>query len=38
LANKTNSSLILPRMQKDTVDDVLNYVSKKRHVPAVESK
>ena len=38
LANKTNSTLVLRRMQKDSVDDVLSYVSKKRHVPAVESK
>jgi glycosyltransferase involved in cell wall biosynthesis len=38
LANKTNSTLVLRRMQKDTVDDVLSYVWKKRHVPAVESK
>jgi len=38
LANKTNSSLVLPRMQRDSVDDVLSYVSKKRKAPAVESK
>jgi glycosyltransferase involved in cell wall biosynthesis len=38
LANKTNSSLVRRRMQKDSVDDVLSYVSKKQHVPAVESK
>jgi hypothetical protein len=38
LANKTNSLLVFRRMQKDTVDDVLNYVSKKPQVPAVESK
>ncbi len=38
LANKTNSSLVLHRMQKDTVDDVLSYVSKKRQVLAVQSK
>ena len=29
LANKTNSSLVRRRMQKDSVDDVLSYVSKK---------
>ncbi len=38
LANKTNSSLVLRRMQKDSVDDVLSYVPKKQRVPAVESK
>jgi hypothetical protein len=38
LANKTNSSLVLRRMQKNSVDDVINYVSKKPQVPVVESK
>lgn len=38
LANKTNSSLVIRHMQRDSVDDVLSYVSKKRKAPAVESK
>ena len=38
LANKTNPSLVLRQMQKDTVDDVLTYVSKKRQVPPAEMK
>ena len=36
LANKTNSSLVRRLMEKDSVDDVLSYLSKR--LPAVESK
>jgi glycosyltransferase involved in cell wall biosynthesis len=34
LANKTEPSLVSPRLQKDTVDDVLSYLLKKRQEPA----
>lgn len=38
LANKTDPSLVSHRLQKDTVNDVLSYVLKKRQKPADESK
>jgi glycosyltransferase involved in cell wall biosynthesis len=38
LANKANPSVVLHHTLGDTTDDVLNYVLKKRKVPAVESK
>jgi glycosyltransferase involved in cell wall biosynthesis len=38
LGNKTNSSLLVRLMQKDSVDDVLSYVLKKRQEPAVKLK
>lgn len=38
LGNKTNNSLLVRLMQKDSVDDVLSYVLKKRQEPAVKLK
>jgi glycosyltransferase involved in cell wall biosynthesis len=34
LTNKTDPSLVSPRLQKDRVDDVLNYLLEKRQAPA----
>ena len=38
LGNKTNNSLLIRLMQKDSVEDVLSYVLKKRQEPAVKLK